>query len=621
MPTILLAQEDAESRDNFTALILDFFPTAKVQGVETWAELESILADPSSVSVLLADILWGEEDRSAELLLWAEKVAEISFAVFGRYDLTGSLPGGYPIPLLAPDEQLPLRLAEIMENLSGRDFGSYAISSPAGPHPLGRLYWAKHHQLQRTVQLLAPPSGSSVFPKAIRAMARVNHPSVYSLYESVPWENRFLVAQEPVLNPSLLHLRVSGEKPGLLPCARLATALGSVLAEMESSSVPARLLGEYDYTLSPKGTPRLRNPAAYPGQPETSAYDNAQHLANTLEPLLASQPKAQPLLRILRNPGTSAFDLLRQAREFERQLAEVREVHVRKEELEAAEKTLRARKIRRWAIAVGSVLTAVFLAVYARVLFHQFILDVPAQLTEAELPVPGGKVVQEGETVNVTGFFLDRHEVTIGDYEKFLAAAQENPDWQKWVPEEARAKKTTVSTLEPRNWGEILRRARKNEEYQEQRISRDTPVFNVDYPSAMTYARWKGRRLPTMDEWLRAAGGDEGFTYPWGNQSEPKRANLGSNRDEANTRDGGDNYFNAAPGETFSGDRGPFGHFDLGGNLSEWVTGPFQRPVAMGGNFTDPEPIPLVRARRQDASRNDPPGKTQMEMIGFRTAR
>lgn len=621
MPTILLAQEDPDSLASFSALILDFFPTANVQRLESWTEVESACHNPTPASVLLADILWGEEDRSAELLLLAEKFPEISFGVFGRYDLTGSLPAGYPIPLLAPDEQLPLRLAEIMENLSGRELGPYGISSPAGPHALGRLYWAKHHQLQRSVQLLVPPSGSPVFPKAIRAMARVNHPSVYSLYESVPWENRILVVQEPVLNPSLLHLRVSGEKPGLLALARIATALGSVLAEMESSSVPARLLGEYDYTLSPKGTPRLRNPAAYPGQPETSAYDNARYLAAVLEPLLAGQPKAEPLLKILQNPGTSAFDLVRQAREFERQMAEVREVHVRKEELEAAAKTLRARKIRRWAIAVGSVLTVGFLAVYARVIFHQFILDVPARLTEAELPVPAGKILREGESVLVADFFLDRHEVTIGDYEKFLAAARENPDWQNWIPQEARAQKKSVSSLEPRDWPEILRRARKNEKYQEQTISRDTPVFNIDYPSAMAYARWKGRRLPTLDEWLRAAGGDQELTYPWGGQPESNRANLGVAREEAKTLDRGDGYFNAAPGESLRGDRGPFGHFDLGGNVSEWAVGPFQRPVALGGNFTDPEPVPLTRVRRQDANRNDPPGSTQLEVIGFRTAR
>ena len=388
MPTILLAQEDAEARADFSALIHDFFPTAKIREVETWETLESYLASPPTAAVLLSDILWEADDRSDEILLLAERFSEVSFAVFGRYDLSGSLPAGYPIPLLAPDDQLPLRLAEFMENLSGREIGPYLISSPAGPHPLGRLYWAKHHQLQRSVQVLVPPAGSPIFPKAIRALARVNHPSIYSLYESLPWENRIVVAQEPVLSPSLLHLRIGGEKPGLLACARIATTLGSVLAEMESSSIPARLLGEYDYTLSSKGTPRLRNPAAYPGSLETSFYANAQHLAGLLEPTLHDQPKAAPLLQLLRNPGTSAFDLLRQARDFERQLAEVREVHVRQEELEAAAKTLRARKIRRWAMVAGSIATAAFLGLYAKVLFHKFFLDVPGHLAEAELPVP-----------------------------------------------------------------------------------------------------------------------------------------------------------------------------------------------------------------------------------------
>ena len=621
MPTILLAQEDAAARESFSALILDFFPTAKIQPVESWPGLEPALEGPGPVSVLLADILWEDTDRADSLILLAEKYPEISFAIFGRYDLTGSLPPGYPIPLLAPDEQLPLRLAEIMENFSGREFGRYSLSTPAGPHPLGRLYWAKHHQLQRTVQILVPPAGSPVFPKAIRALARVNHPAVYSLYESVPWENRILVALEPVPHPSLLHLRLAGQKPSLLSCARLATALGSVLAEMESSAIPARRLGEYDYTLSSKGTPRLRNPAAYPGQEESSAFENCQILAGIFEPILQGQPKSAPLLQILRNPGTSAFDLLRQTREFERQLAEVREVHVRKEELEAAAKTLRARVIRRWAIGVGAVALLAYLGLFARTFFDRFLLDAPATLAEAELPVPAGTVSLDGETIQVPAFFLDRHEVTIGDYEKFLAAMEDDPQWIRFVPELYRTLKKSTADLQPRDWDEILRRARKQEPYQAQKITRDTPVFNVDYPSAAAYAAWKGRRLPTMEEWLRAASGDDSSRFPWGKEADQAPANLGIRRDLPARSDPEDSFFNAAPGESFPGDKGPFGHFDLGGNVSEWAVGPFKRPVAMGGNFTDPNPIPMPVARRQDGSRNDPPAKTQLEMIGFRTAR
>lgn len=621
MATILLAQEDPASWESFSSLILDFFPSAKVQPIRSWAELEPALAEFPSASVLLTDVLWAEEDRSAEIVLLSEKFAGVPWAVFGRYDLAGSLPPGFPIPLLVPDETLPLRLAEIMENLSGRICGSYEVSVPAGSHPLGRLYWAKHQQLQRSVQILVPPSGSAVFPKAIRALARVNHPAVYSLYESIPWENRILVAWEPVLQPSLLHLRLSGEKPALLACARLATALSSVLAEMESSAVPARLLGEYDYTLSPKGTARLRNPAAYPGHPEASVHENARNLAQLLEPWLDGQPKSGDLLRILHHPGPSGLDLLRQAREFEHRLAEVRAIHVREEEKEAEKKTRQARVWRRWAIGVGTILAVSFVALYARVLFDRFFRDVPARLPEAELAVPAGKILWNGETAEVGAFFLDRHEVTIGDYEKFLAAMRADPGWNRLVPAKDRAQKKSPADLEPQDWPEILRRARKEERYQDQTIRRDTPVFNVDFVSAATYAAWKGRRLPTLEEWVRAASGDEHRRFPWGQSAQPAPANLGVTRDAVNRRDPGDFFFNAAPGETFPEDRGPFGHFDLGGNLSEWAIGPFRKEVALGGNFTDPEPIPLERSRRQDADRNDPPPQSRLEVIGFRTAR
>ena len=621
MPTILLAQEDSGARENFSALILDFFPTAKIQAAETWEALETALAIPPGPSALLVDILWSEEDRSDEVLLLAEKYPEISFAVFGRYDLSGSLPPGYPLPLLAPDEELPLRLAEMMENLSGREVGPYQILTPAGPHPLGRLYWAKHHQLQRSVQVLVPPAGSPVFSKAIRALARVNHPAVYSIYESIPWENRIVVALEPVVHPSWLQLRHSGQKPALLACARMATALASVLAEMESSTVPARLLGEFDYTLSPTGTPRLRNPAAYPGLMEASHQENARSLAAILEPILESQPRGAPLLHLLKNSGTSAFDLLYQAREFERQLAEVREIHVRKEELEAEEKTIRARRLRRWAIGVGSFALLLFFTIYAKVVFQTFFLDAPGQLEEAELAVPAGKITWEGQTLEVGPFFLDRHEVTIGDYEKFLAAMRTDAAWAVYVPEKDRSQKRSPADLEPRDWPEILRRARKKDFYQDQRISRDTPVFNVDFASAATYAAWKRRRLPSLEEWIRAASGDANQRFPWGEAAEPAPANLGLARDESSRRDPHDSFFNAAPGESFPGDRGPFGHFDLGGNLSEWAVGPFRKEVTLGGNFTDPQPIPLERSRRQDANRNDPPPQTRLEVIGFRTAR
>ncbi|HCP06805.1 MAG TPA: hypothetical protein DIT30_06205, partial [Verrucomicrobiales bacterium] len=352
MPTILLAQEDPDAASQLSALILDFFPSAKLKLLTDFPALTSTLACDTPVSLLLTDIFWSDANQSNSILLLADAHPEIPFGIVSRYDLTQTLPPAFPIPWLKIDDQLPLAMAGLMENFSGRTFGPYTLLSPAGPHPLGRLYWAKHQQLERQVQILVPTVGSTQFSKSIRTCARLNHPSVYSLYESVPYEQRILVALEPVIHPSLLQMQNQEANLPLIAGSRLATALASVLSEMESSHTPARLLGPYDYTLSPTGTPRLRNPTAGFNTPETSHHENSNHLASILETQLSPTPVADSLLEILRNPGTSAFDLLRQTRNFERQLAEVQDVHVRDEEIEATKKIFRARILRRWTIAL-----------------------------------------------------------------------------------------------------------------------------------------------------------------------------------------------------------------------------------------------------------------------------
>jgi len=260
VPTILLAQEDSDAASHLTSLLQDFFPTAQLQLITDFPSLVATLASASRSSLLLSDIFWADSDQSGTLLLLAETYPELPIGIVSRYDLTQTLPPAFPIPWLKADDHLPLAMAELMENFSGRNFGSYTLTSRAGPHPLGRLYWAKHHQLERQVQILIPPVGSPHFAKAIRAYARLNHAGVYSLYESVPSEQRIFVALEPVIHPTLLHLQNEGGSLPILPAARLATSLASVLSEMESSSIPARLLGPYDYTLSPNGTPAFVTP-------------------------------------------------------------------------------------------------------------------------------------------------------------------------------------------------------------------------------------------------------------------------------------------------------------------------------------------------------------------------
>ena len=62
----------------------------------------------------------------------------------------------------------------------------------------------------------------------------------------------------------------------------------------------------------------------------------------------------------------------------------------------------------------------------------------------------------------------------------------------------------------------------------------DLPVVNVTIAQARAYAQWKGRRLPTAQEWERAARGVDAMRYPWGKEDDPKRANVLDNPTLAN---------------------------------------------------------------------------------------
>ena len=164
--------------------------------------------------------------------------------------------------------------------------------------------------------------------------------------------------------------------------------------------------------------------------------------------------------------------------------------------------------------------------------------------------------------VHVGAFAIDRHEVTVAEYRECVHAGE--------------------CAIDPLVEGD------------ERHVENDAlPVVNVTWGEARAMCAWRGGRLPTEAEWEKAARGDDGRRWPWGDRDRDDDWNHGQmpsaamaavddlpHRSTGATQfnpthwadpDDSDGFAYAAPPGSFRFGDGPYGTLDQAGNVAEWV--------------------------------------------------
>lgn len=145
--------------------------------------------------------------------------------------------------------------------------------------------------------------------------------------------------------------------------------------------------------------------------------------------------------------------------------------------------------------------------------------------------------VRPARRINLPAFFMDRTEVTNADYHCFDPA-------HPFAPGEE-----------------------------------NLPVTNVTYDEAAAYAQWAGKRLPTEEEWEKAARGVDGRRYPWGDSWDVSRTAVRAQARKSPMqarRPGVCSASRVRPVGSAPGGAGPSGCVDMAGNAWEWVQGYYE---------------------------------------------
>jgi len=167
---------------------------------------------------------------------------------------------------------------------------------------------------------------------------------------------------------------------------------------------------------------------------------------------------------------------------------------------------------------------------------------------------------QPPHRVTLDGFWIDRTEVTNGQFAAFLNARGNQGEGRiPWLDLED---------------GECLIE-RVGEGYRPRDGYADHPVVEVTWYGARAYCEWVGGRLPTEAEWEYAARGPGGNPYPWGDAlPDGSRLNFCDvNCGIESLREAGydDGYAHTAPVGSYEEGASWCGALDMAGNVWEWV--------------------------------------------------
>lgn len=568
-----------------------------------------------------------------------------------------------PVPAPAP--------VASSDPLIGVQLGDYRVQQLLGRGNWGKVYTATQLSVSRRVGLnvLDPVRAEQEhnrvqFLADARAKAAVQHPFIMSVFEADERNGLVFYTHESLDGASLQERIERSQFLDEKTALQVVKNAGEALQYLWSHNLAHGPVGAEAIRVGADQIARLENIAAAETDSSVTMEGEIRTVGAIMQQLVPENSLSGGFRALLgrmiggANPVTSWPLVLQAVKALEPKVIPVEAAKIKAADAAAMRAQEAARNAKKKTLYF-SIVTLAVLALMLTVVVWKFLIS-NARKLDAQVLIPAGSYIvgspEFGGKANLGAYEIDKYEVTINEYAKFIAWCEKNPAREHEFDHPRGERKNSHINDEVKiliqNAFVRGKRVFKQEADPGVEVDLNSPMVAVTFWDAYAYAHWRGkilesgtvRDLPTEEEWEVAARGPKGYKYPWGDELKPK--NFNSNQGYQPLAPGGtktDDGFNYwAPVDAFTSDVSEFKVMGMAGNVSEWVyrkEGSKEIPLLKGASFAS-DPIPMwgrilkipaedawfvfpasMKPRGQYFVGDDVTASTRSLYIGFRTVK
>ena len=499
------------------------------------------------------------------------------------------------------------------DNLTGQTLGTYRIEAHIADGHWGPIYRASQQSMNRTVafqtmsaELAAAPANVKRFQEEMQAAAQLAHSNIGAMYEAGCTGGIHFCAMEFVDGPPLGTFLRAGDRLDEPHLLQTIADVAHALNFLWQKDIPHPPLELANIRIDPTGNAKLFNILSFEKSPAATQGDDLRAMGALFTQLVSNiSPASKPVSDLLgrltgcpgRRPLVALGDLAQIATDLNRQISQ------------SAAATPGIAQTQAKTLSLIGILVAILFGTFSAVglwWWRNHSVNTPPVIADLPRPadfgtmvqIPGGEFTyQTGQKKNLKDFYIDRYAVTIGDYQQFLTALASGTKPREH-PFALGHKDHT-----PTAWTQVLEAVQQRKMLavgdHQYWLTWDSPVFGLDFYDAYSYAAWRGKRLPTEEEWEKAARGTDGRQFPWGN------APLAADATDARRTEV---YANPAT-------HSPYGVGGLAGRLREWTGTTLDKSTAVvRGGTAQAQPAPVTQREPKTIC------ETRSDTLGFRCA-